>query len=140
MRRFMVAGLPLAGLILAACSGNGSGTQVVSVTAVDMAFDPTTIEVTAGMPVRLTLMNEGTLEHDFSIMEIPLETMGATAVSMEHDMADMSVEPELHMAAAMGTSNMMEFTPTSPGTYEFFCTVPGHREAGMRGELVVEAP
>ncbi|MDQ3822973.1 MAG: plastocyanin/azurin family copper-binding protein [Actinomycetota bacterium] len=24
-----------------------------------------------------------------------------------------------------------------PGTYEFYCSVPGHEEAGMRGELVV---
>jgi uncharacterized cupredoxin-like copper-binding protein len=26
-----------------------------------------------------------------------------------------------------------------PGTYEFLCSVPGHAEAGMRGEIVVTA-
>jgi uncharacterized cupredoxin-like copper-binding protein len=33
--------------------------------------------VTAGEPVRLVLTNEGTLEHDFSITEFPMETNSA---------------------------------------------------------------
>src|SRR3989304_1594220 len=131
--------LPALGLILSACAG--PRVQEFSVTAVDLAFQPTTLEVTAGMPVRLTMINEGALDHDFSILEIPMETTGATAVAMPgHDMGAMTVDPQLHMAVTMGMSNTIEFTPTKPGTYEFFCTVAGHKEAGMMGRLVVKAP
>jgi uncharacterized cupredoxin-like copper-binding protein len=40
----------------------------------------------------------------------------------------------------MGQAGTLEFTPTKPGTYEFICTVPGHKEAGMVGALIVKAP
>lgn len=43
----LVLGTVLAAL-LAACSGAPSGPQVVTVTATDLAFEPTTIEVAAG--------------------------------------------------------------------------------------------
>ncbi|HET7010469.1 MAG TPA: cupredoxin domain-containing protein [Anaerolineales bacterium] len=139
MRRWKTAALVGVAVLLAACSG--PRLQEVSLTAVDMEFQPNVLEVTAGTPVRLTMTNAGTLEHDFSILEIPMESMGATAMPMEgHDMGAMTVDPQLHMATAMGTSNTLEFTPTKPGTYEFFCTVPGHKEAGMVGSLIVKAP
>jgi plastocyanin len=35
-----------------------------------------------------------------------------------------------------GTSKVQ--VTLKPGTYTFFCTVPGHREAGMEGKLVVK--
>ena len=99
------------------------------------------IEVMAGQPVKLTLRNNDTVDHDFSIMEIPMAAMGATAEPMAgHDMGDMATDPELHMAALMGATNTIEFTPTKPGTYEFFCTVAGHKEAGMVGTLIVKSP
>ena len=139
MRRLTVVVLPALALSLGGCAG--PRVRGVSLTAVDMAFQPDALDVTAGMPVRLTMVNEGALDHDFSILEIPMETMGATAVAMPgHEMGAMTVEPQLHMAVTMGMSNTIEFTPTKPGTYEFFCTVPGHKEAGMRGTLVVLAP
>jgi uncharacterized cupredoxin-like copper-binding protein len=138
MRRLTAFVLPALGLILSACAPR---VQEMSLTAMDMAFQPTMLEVTAGVPVRLSMTNEGALEHDFSILEIPMETMGATAIAVPgHDMGAMTVEPQLHVVVAMGTSNTTEFTPTKPGTYEFFCTVPGHKEAGMVGMLVVMAP
>jgi nitrite reductase (NO-forming) len=36
-----------------------------------------------------------------------------------------------------GQSGTSEFIPPEPGTYYYICTVPGHREQGMVGEIIV---
>ena len=38
-----------------------------------------------------------------------------------------------------GQSGMSEFIPSEEGTYYYICTVPGHRDQGMVGEIVVGA-
>ncbi|MFP3361613.1 plastocyanin/azurin family copper-binding protein, partial [Planococcus sp. SIMBA_143] len=42
-----------------------------------------------------------------------------------------------HLHAQANSSNQLEFLPTEKGVYEFFCTVPGHKENGMTGTLIV---
>jgi uncharacterized cupredoxin-like copper-binding protein len=135
--------LALVAALLAACSGSSTSAKPVEITlpATGMTYQPATLEVTAGQPVKLTFQNMDSLDHDFSIMEIPVEMMGATQEPMDgHDMSHMAQEPELHVAAMMNQSATLEFTPTKPGTYEFYCTVAGHKEAGMVGTLIVKAP
>jgi len=38
-----------------------------------------------------------------------------------------------------GTTGSSEFIPSKEGTYYYICTVPGHREQGMVGEIIVGA-
>ncbi|MDH3192196.1 MAG: multicopper oxidase domain-containing protein, partial [Nitrosopumilus sp.] len=38
-----------------------------------------------------------------------------------------------------GESGSSEFIPSAEGTYYYICTVPGHREQGMVGEIIVGA-
>ena len=37
-----------------------------------------------------------------------------------------------------GDGGTSEFIPGEPGTYYYICTVPGHREMGMVGTIIVE--
>jgi len=142
LKNYFIPLLLPAAAVIAACSGSPStGANQITLEVRNLQYQPATIEVMAGQPVKLTMRNNDSAEHDFSIMEIPMATMGATPAPMAgHDMAGMTADPQLHMAAAMGVTNTVEFTPTKPGTYEFFCTVPGHKDAGMKGTLVVKAP
>ena len=146
MKRLFVILMFLAAATLVACGGseeaaqsNEDAHQEVTIEAVDLAFTPATVAVAAGQPIKLTLQNNGALEHDFSVMEIEVESVHEEAG--EHDEGaehTMTVDPELHVAAAAGTVGTVEFTAGHAGTYEFFCSVPGHKEAGMVGTLIIE--
>ena len=153
MKRITLLFILLTGLpILAACSAGGATgntplSQAITLVATDIAYDAERIEVGAGQTIRLTLDNQGVLEHDFNIIEIPLsgeatvtEAAGEMAGhDMGHDDMGHAVdEPAVHVAAPGGDEAGVEFTPTAPGEYEFYCTVSGHREAGMHGILVVK--
>jgi uncharacterized cupredoxin-like copper-binding protein len=144
MKRLFAILLLAATLTVVACSGGAetaTGPQEVTLVATDIAFDQERIEVIAGQPVALNLRNDGVLEHDFSITHIPAEMPADDHAEDDgHDMGHMEEQPELHTAAMPGASSTFTFTPTAPGEYTYFCSVPGHREAGMDGTLVVTAP
>lgn len=86
----------------------------VTVEAGDLWFRPDTIDLTAGTTTNLTVRNRGALFHDLTIPALDVK---------------IEVEP--------GASTTVAVTPDTPGTYEFFCSVPGHSAAGMRGDVVV---
>lgn len=92
-----------------------SGGDAVTVTAVDIAFEPTELAIPADTDVEITLNNEGALQHDFNIED----TDFATELLNSGESETITV----NLAA---------------GEYTYFCSVPGHREAGMVGTLTVE--
>ncbi len=106
----------------------------MEVLATDFAFEPNEIAVEQGTPVKLALRNEGAQLHDFTVDEMPVKVHEAHGDQHGgHDAGRFA----LHLAAEADNTATLEFTPTKAGTYTFYCTVPGHREAGMLGTLVV---
>jgi uncharacterized cupredoxin-like copper-binding protein/mono/diheme cytochrome c family protein len=85
-----------------------------NVTAFDIYFEPKEITIPANTDVSFTLPNDGAAAHNFSIDELGIDI----------DMPPGSTEETVINAP--------------PGTYEYYCNVPGHKEAGMVGTLVVE--
>jgi cytochrome c oxidase subunit 2 len=91
------------------------GARRIEVTATSFAFDPDEITVTAGEDVAIVLTSEDVL-HDFTIEEI-----------------------DTHVSADADETDEGGLRADEPGRYTFYCTVAGHREAGMEGTLIVEA-
>ncbi len=148
MKRLLLLSLVIFSLALVACGASdatesGPAPQAITLVATDIAYDAERIEVGAGQTIRLTLDNQGVLEHDFNITEIPLSgeatvTEAAGEMAGHGDLGHAADEPAVHVAAPGGDQAGVEFMPTAPGDYEFYCTVSGHREAGMHGVLVVK--
>ena len=116
-------------------AGCGTQPKPLTVTALSFQFQPTTIEVHAGQPVKLTLRNTDVLEHDFQVDQLPMKAgSGSHAGHAGHDSPDPAA---LHVHSDAGRDTTTTFTPTQKGTYTVYCTVPGHKEAGMTATLVV---
>ena len=113
-----------------------------------LAFDETELRVRAGQQVRLTFRNTDHMEHNLVITMPgavtrvgPLSDQLAAspqgrAQEYVPDTPDVIVHTPI---VAPAEQFVLEFVaPTTPGTYEFVCTIPGHWRV-MRGVLVVEA-
>ena len=93
----------------------------VKVVATDLKFGAPTIQAKVGQPIKIVLENTGAIEHDIAFPTIKADKSGAS----------------LKAVAKPGQTATLEFTPTAKGSYEYICTIPGHKEAGMKGKINV---
>ena len=125
-------------LLLSACAGASKSATDIEVKLTDFSYVPSSITVPVGQPVVLTINNTGRVEHDFVVEKIDVTNVVAQDSGSEHHMQDMDASTyDLHVSTGPGQTNSLQFTALEPGTYQIFCSVDGHIEAGMVGELIV---
>ena len=125
-------------LLLTACGGSVQLAKEITLNTSDFAYSPLSVTIPAGEPVMLTLKNSGAVEHDFVIEKIDASVeMMEDSGSDAHHMHGTEASYDLHFSAQPGETSVIQFTVSEPGTYTFFCSVQGHKEAGMVGELIV---
>jgi uncharacterized cupredoxin-like copper-binding protein len=127
----------LAALTLAACGNDDTLDTVtdVSITATDgLRFEPDEFAVPAGQEVTVTFASEPGVEHDLII-----EGVGTAGDEGHGDGDDHAMDDDdLHVAHAnAGETVTATFTVDEAGTYQVYCSVPGHRQAGMEATLTV---
>ena len=129
----LVLAIPLAG-----CAGSSQPSTELLLEATDFAYSSPSITVPAGQAITLSMKNMGAVEHDFVIEKINVTDVQASdsGPAAHHQMGD-APEYDLHFFARAGETETLQFTALEPGTYEIFCSIEGHREAGMIGELIV---
>jgi uncharacterized cupredoxin-like copper-binding protein len=106
------AATPAAGGGEQAAAGPGAG-EAVEVVSHDIFFEPDALSIPADTDVTVRLPNEGVTPHNFSIDELGIDV----------DIAPGATEETVINAPA--------------GEYEYYCNVPGHKQAGMVGTLTV---
>jgi uncharacterized cupredoxin-like copper-binding protein len=100
-----------------------------------LAFEPARITVRKGEQIRFVLENADIDDHEFVLATVKENRKHAELMKkfpdMEHD------DPNAkRLAPAAHGEILWKFT--KPGTFEFACLIPGHREAGMLGRVVVK--
>jgi plastocyanin len=122
------AAVAVAVLLVAGCGGASSSAHragpvtsaptpsaagvVLKLTGNEYSFAPSALKASAGLTtIRFT--NGGAVDHDFSIDAL-----------------------KIHLVEKPGRTGEATLT-LKPGTYTFFCAVPGHRQSGMQGTLTV---
>lgn len=126
-------------IFLAGCASTpAQATTEITVEASDFAYQPASITVPAGEPVTITLNNVGRAEHDFVVEKINVTDVHASdSGPAAHHAGGHEADYDLHFFARAGDSETLQFTALESGTYEIFCTIEGHKEAGMIAQLVV---
>ncbi|MEU2287752.1 multicopper oxidase domain-containing protein [Streptomyces sp. NPDC013178] len=95
-------------------AGAGAGaTRTVAVTLADMRIRPARIEVAAGTSLRLKVTNTDTQRHDFKVEDGPATPMLAEGDTRTLDLGQVT------------------------RSREAWCTLPGHKAAGMTMDIVV---
>ena len=136
-RRALPLLVPLAALalLLAACGGGNGESATTSSTATTssgggggstvkisadpsgaLKFEQTSVEATAGK-VTIDFTNDSSISHDVKIEGNGVSNEGTHQVTGGSTSATLDLQPE---------------------TNTFFCSVDGHRAAGMEGQLVVK--
>ena len=100
-----------------------------------MMFMPAKLEMKRGEQVKFMLRNNGELAHEFVLANTAENLKHAEAMKknpdMEHD------DPNGKRLAPR-TTNEIVWKFTTAGEFEYGCLIPGHREAGMVGTIVVK--
>jgi uncharacterized cupredoxin-like copper-binding protein len=99
-----------------------------------MMFIPDRLELRKGQQVRFILRNNGLLEHEFVLATTKENVKHAEEMKknpeMEHD------DPNARRVAPKQTDEIV-WKFTKAGQFEFGCLIPGHRENGMTGIIIV---
>ena len=104
----------------------------LTVTTTDFTYSPDVWEVKPGQKINFTLVNNGTLKHEWVLFK-----QGQVISPPFNDDDEDKIHWEIEAEA--GKTNSGEFVaPEAPGEYEVVCGVAGHYEAGMHGKFIVK--
>ena len=119
---------------------NGTATsakpdRTFTIQAKNVKFLPDKLTVPAGSIVELKLENLDATEHDLQVEGLDADIMSGGSMSAGHGGGGAMMVAVHTMANEVGS---IVFMANKKGMYNIYCTITGHKEAGMVGTLTVE--
>jgi len=110
----VTSGMPVPGTNTEEMIVMEEGVEPIAITVIanKTSFTPNIINAKVGVPVKLRIDADGF--HTFTIDELGVNEIISNGITE------------------------IEFTPDKAGTFEFYCTVGNHRQAGQFGTIVIE--
>jgi len=103
-------------------------------TAGELKFFPNHLELETGKPYKLLLDNPSPSKHYFTAKDFAdaswTRKVQAGKVEVKGAIHELELKPTAEAEWVL--------TPMKPGTYEFHCSIAGHTEAGMTGEITID--
>ena len=100
-----------------------------------MKFTPSVVSVKKGERVRFVLKNDGELDHELVLATLEMNLAHAKEMEknpdMQHD------DPNAKRVSPKKSSEIV-WMFSKEGEFDFSCLIPGHREAGMHGKVIVK--
>lgn len=106
-----------------------SSSLALEVKAIDFSYKPQNITINRGKEYEITLKNDGKAEHDINIV--------STEDFNKNNVDNLHKNYNFHLHVQAGQSATAKISSLPRGNYIFYCTIPGHKEAGMVGNLKV---
>lgn len=101
-----------------AATGSGGALALAADPNGDLKFDKTSLDGTAGN-VDIKFTNDSSTPHNVTVEDSSDKELGATK--------DLT-----------GASETLKLSDVKAGSYTFYCSIPGHEAAGMKGTLTVK--
>lgn len=115
----------------------GDKTLQISLTAVDFSYKPNHLTMKKNTEIKVVFQNDGKVEHDIEIVTNGKIVTISGSSSNHHHGAKPDEADVVHLHAKPGETVETVWKALEEGTYEFYCTIPGHKENGMIGSLKV---
>ncbi|WP_213289199.1 plastocyanin/azurin family copper-binding protein [Bradyrhizobium sp. sGM-13] len=153
MKKMMIAGAGLAALVTLAWPAYGHDkhahetysagepgnpkkpSRTIQVEMSEMTYTPSRIEVKRGEQIRFVIRNVSKEDHEF--------LLATTEENLKHA-EDMKKNPHMEHDDSNGVrlkrkkSAEIIWKFTKPGTFEYSCLIPDHRDYGMVGKVTVK--
>jgi uncharacterized cupredoxin-like copper-binding protein len=94
---------------------SGAPDDYASIALRNVRFEPADLRLAGGQTTAVFVVNEDGFDHSFDIDAL-----------------------DIHVRIPGGQTSVVMFTPEVGETFEIYCAIPGHTEAGMVGRLVAD--